>query len=144
MIWIIRHYSILNLKPVMEDPTLLSCCNVLPIMLYYLANFYFTYYDINPKTLYHNKHSSVFQSCSRLWRTPLNNFKRLQCTTLSFFVFLIMISIRRTWYHNGHFSVLKSWNQLWGTRASVRFFWMLQCPANYFGFWVQSSNIRSK
>ena len=82
-----RHYSILNLKPVMEDPTLLSCCNVLPIMLYYLANFYFTYYDINPKTLYHNKHSSVFQSCSRLWRTPLNNFKRLQCTTLSFFRF---------------------------------------------------------
>ena len=44
----------------MEDPTLLSCRNVLPIMLYYLANFYFTYYDINPKTLYHNKHSSVF------------------------------------------------------------------------------------
>ena len=60
MISISRHCSILNLKPVMVDRTAVGCCNVLPIIFYYLANFYFTYYDINPKTLYHNKHSSVF------------------------------------------------------------------------------------
>ena len=42
----------------MGDRASLSCINVLPVFI--LANFYFASYDINPRTRYHNGHSSVF------------------------------------------------------------------------------------